>query len=77
LFELGKHPSGGDDVADPGWAGGDALQRAPAASEQGEAAFTEGALATLKRVVGQVVGCERMSRVPWNFGGGPVIIRRL
>jgi len=24
-----------------------------------------------------LVGRTRMSQVPWNFGGGPVIIRRL
>lgn len=58
MFELGEYPCGGDDVADSGWAGGDALQGTPAGGQQGEAAFPEGALATLKGVVGQVVDRE-------------------
>ena len=58
MFELGEHPCSGDDVADPGGAGSDALQAAPAGGEQGEAAFTESALATLKRVVGQMIDRE-------------------
>jgi transposase len=28
------------------------------------------------RLVISIEGSPRMSRVPWNFGGGPVIIRR-
>lgn len=34
------------------------MQGTPAGGQQGEAAFTEGALATLKRVVGQVIDRE-------------------
>jgi hypothetical protein len=37
LFELGEHPSGGDDVTDSGWAGGDTLQGPPAAGAAGRA----------------------------------------
>jgi hypothetical protein len=40
VFEMDADKCGAGDVADPAWAGGDVLQDAPTAGEQGEPAFT-------------------------------------
>jgi hypothetical protein len=48
---LGEYERSGDDVADLGWAGGDALEGAPAGGEQGEAAFSDGASRAVQRKV--------------------------
>jgi len=47
LFEVGEHHSGGNEVADPRRAGGDALRGPPTGGEQGEAAFAQGAQSAL------------------------------
>jgi hypothetical protein len=43
VFEMGKDEGGAGDVADLAWAGGDVLEGAPAAGEQGEPAFSQAA----------------------------------
>ena len=43
VFEVGEHECGARDSADFGGTQGDVLQGAPAAGEQGEAAFAEAA----------------------------------
>jgi hypothetical protein len=60
LFEFGEHPCGGNDVADPGLGVMRCRARQRVVSKA-KTAFTEDTLATLKRVVGQVIdrrGCR-------------------
>ena len=52
---MGEYERGADDVADAAWAGGGVAQAAPAAGEDGEAAFAEAAQRSQEGVVGAVV----------------------
>jgi hypothetical protein len=61
VLELGEYLSRGDDVADAGRAGGDALQGAPAAGEQGEAALAEGAGGAVQPVVALMVDGQNVA----------------
>ncbi len=43
MFDVGEYERGFDDVADLAWACCDVAERAPAADQQGEAAFAQAA----------------------------------
>jgi len=55
---MGEDERGAGDVADFAGAGGDVLEGAPAAGEQGEPAFAEAAQGTLESVAGTGVDIE-------------------
>ena len=56
---------------------GDPAGDEPGRTPGGDYALQRGRLNPYRRLFGQVaLSGPRMSRVPWNFGGGPVIIRR-
>jgi hypothetical protein len=64
VLELGEHEGGFHDIADAAGTGGDVLQDAPAAHQQGEATFAERPHRAEQLVVGAVVHAE-----PAPFGG--------
>lgn len=58
---MSEDECGAGDVADFAGAGGDVLEDAPAAFEQGEPAFAEAAQAAVEAVVGAVVDAEGLA----------------
>ena len=61
MLEMGEHEGGFRDVADAAGAGGGVPQNAPAAYQQGEAAFAECPHHAQQLVVGAVVHAEAAS----------------
>ena len=62
VLEMGEDKGGAGDVADFARAGGDVLQGAPAAGEQGEPSFPEAVQGALEGVTG--TGLTSSSRPP-------------
>ena len=52
VLEMGEYERGAGDIADLGGAGGDVLERPPAAGEQGEPALAQASKRPLERVIG-------------------------
>jgi hypothetical protein len=62
VLEMGEDERGAGDVADFAGAGGDVLEGAPAAGEQGEPAFAQAPQRALDRIAGAAIDIQ--SRPP-------------